>query len=115
MKKNEILTTNTEILLECSQFYKNLYSKQKNCIETRNEILTNLINLMKNELNEQLTKRLNKSEIKQAIYQMENDKSPGIDGIPIEFYNIFYDTLENDLIQQYNNILFIEKSITNTM
>ena len=46
---------------------------------------------------------------------MENDKSPGIDGIPIEFYNIFYDTLENDLIQQYNNILFIEKSITNTM
>ena len=114
-KKNEILTTNTEILKECSQFYKNLYSKQKNCIETQNEILTNLLNLMKNELNEQLTKRLNKNEIKQAIYQMENDKSPGIDGIPVEFYKTFYDTLENDLIQLYNNILFIEKSITNTM
>ena len=46
---------------------------------------------------------------------MENDKSPGIDGTPVEFYKTFYDTLENDLIQLYNNILFIEKSITNAM
>ena len=53
---------------------------------------------MKNELNEQLTKSINKNELKQAIYQMENDKSPGIDGIPVEFYKTFYDTLENDLI-----------------
>ena len=46
---------------------------------------------------------------------MENDKSPGIDGIPIEFYKTFYETLENDLIQLYNNILSTKKSITNTM
>ena len=53
---------------------------------------------MKNELNEQLTKSINKNELKQAIYQMENDKSPGIDGIPVEFYKTFYDTLESDFI-----------------
>ena len=53
---------------------------------------------MKNELNEQLTKSINKNELKQAIYQMENDKSPGIDGIPVEFYKTFYDTLENNFI-----------------
>ena len=53
---------------------------------------------MKNELNEQLTQSINKNELIQAIYQMENDKSPGIDGIPVEFYKTFYDTLENDLI-----------------
>ena len=46
---------------------------------------------------------------------MENDKSPGIDSIPIEFYKTFYETLENDLIQLYNNILSTKKSITNTM
>ena len=40
---------------------------------------------------------------------MENDKSPGIDGIPIEFYKTFYETLENDLIQLYNNILSTKK------
>ena len=44
---------------------------------------------------------------------MQNDKSPEIDSIPVEFYKTFYETLENDLIQLYNNILFLEKSITN--
>ena len=70
---------------------------------------------MENEQNEQLTKSINKNELKQAIYQMQNDKSPGIDGIPVEFYKTFYETLENGLIQLNNNILFTEKSITNTM
>ena len=70
---------------------------------------------MKNEQNEYLTKLIIKNELNQAIYQMQNDKSPGIDGIPVEFYKTFYETLENDLIQLYNNILFSKKSITNTM
>ena len=46
---------------------------------------------------------------------MKNDKSPGIDGIPIEFYKTFYDKIEKDLVQLYNNILFIEKKSTKTM
>ena len=70
---------------------------------------------MKNEQNEQLAKSINKNELKQAIYQMQNNKSPGIDGIPAEFYKTFYETLENGLIQLDNNSLFTEKSITNTM
>ena len=54
---------------------------------------------MKNEQNEYLTKQINKNELKQAMFQMQNEKSPGIDGIPVEFYKTFYETLENDLIQ----------------
>ena len=46
---------------------------------------------------------------------MENDKSSGIDGIPIEFYKTFYEILGQDLLQLYNNILFIEKKSTRTM
>ena len=114
-KKNEIIKTNSEILKQCRLFYQNLYSKQQNCKETQNEILNNLSDSIEKEQNEQLIKLINKNELKQAIYQMENDKSPGIDGIPIEFYKTFYETLENDLIQLYNNILSTKKSITNTM
>ena len=44
---------------------------------------------------------------------MENNKSPGIDGIPIEFYKEFYQTLENDLLQLYNNIIFIQQKRRN--
>ena len=40
------------------------------------------------------------------MHQMENDKSPGIDGIPIEFYEIFYEFLEQDLLQLYNKKIY---------
>ena len=44
---------------------------------------------MENEQNEQLTKSINKNELKQVIYQMQNDKSPRVDGTPVEFYKTF--------------------------
>ena len=65
--------------------------------------------------NEKLIIPISKNELKEAIDQMENDKSPGIDGIPIEFYKIFYDKIEKDLLQIYNNILFTEKKPTKTI
>ena len=46
---------------------------------------------------------------------MENNKSPRIDGIPIEFYKEFLTRIENDLLQLYQNILQNEKETTKTM
>ena len=114
-EQNKILTTNLEILKECQKFYQNLYNKQKNCLNTQKELLNNIPKKVQIEHNEQLIKPINKNEIKQAINQIENDKSPGIDGIPIEFYKTFYHTTDNDLLQIYNNILFYEQNITKTM
>ena len=109
MKKNKIVKTNSEILKEYRLFYQKLYSKQQNCEETQNEILNNIPNSLYKKQNKQLTKQINKNELKETIYQMENEKSPGIDGIFIEFYKTFYEIIENNLIQLYNNILFTEK------
>ena len=67
------------------------------------------------EQNENLTKTIIKTEIKEAIFQMENNKSPGIDGIPFEFYKEFLTHIENDLLQLYQNILRNEKETTKTM
>ena len=46
---------------------------------------------------------------------MENQKSPEIDGTPIEFYKENYDLLEDDLYQLYTNIFFQEKESPTTM
>ena len=46
---------------------------------------------------------------------MENNKSPRINGIPIEFYKEFLTRIENDLLQLYQNILQNEKETTKTM
>ena len=53
---------------------------------------------------------MNKQQWKQAIHQMENDKSPGIDRIPIEFDKESYVLLVKNLLQPYNNIFFIKKN-----
>ena len=36
---------------------------------------------------------------------MKNEKSPGEDGIPKEFYDKYYHLLEDHLSELYNNIL----------
>ena len=94
-EKNEIKKTNSEILKECGLFQEKLYSKQQNCEETQNEILNILSNSIQKEQNKQLTNFINKNELKQAMYQIENEKSPGIDGILVEFYKTFYDIVES--------------------
>ena len=79
-KKNEIFKTNSEILKEWRLYYKKPYSNQQ----------TNTFsNSIEKEQNEQLTNLISKKELKQAILQMENEKSPGIDCIPVEFYKTF--------------------------
>ena len=40
---------------------------------------------------------------------MENAKSPGIDGILIEFYNGFTETIKKDLQKAFSEILFTKK------
>ena len=37
---------------------------------------------------------------------MENDKSPGVDGLPIEFYKKFFEKIKHDLQTTYNKTLF---------
>ena len=54
-----------------------------------------------------------KTELKEAVFQMENNKSPGIDRIPSHSICNFY--IENDLLQLYQNILQNEKETAKTM
>ena len=104
--QNKMPKTNLEILKECQKFYQT-YKKQKNCEATQNELLNNIPKLVQTDQNRQLTKPINKNELQRAINQMKNEKSPGIDGIPIEFHKTFYKLLENDLLQLCIIILYL--------
>ena len=53
-----------------------------------------------------LIQTISLTELKTAIFQMENAISFGIDGLPIEFYKSQYELIENDILQSYNSILF---------
>ena len=44
---------------------------------------------LKDDTKSTLDRNFDISEIKEAIKRMKNEKSPGIDGLPIEFFKIF--------------------------
>ena len=64
--------------------------------------------------NQKLTKQIQITEIQQALQTMENGKSPGIDGIPVEFYKEFFDLLKKDLQDMFDNVLFQQKTAPKT-
>ena len=95
-KQGKILTTDSEILQECKNYFQNLYTKQNTCEKTQNLLLKQITNEITNAQNNQLTKQIETSEIKEAIQSMENGKSPGI-------------TIKKDLQKIFNEILFTKK------
>ena len=56
--------------------------------------------------NQKLTQQITLAELKHAIFQMENTKSPGIDGLPVEFYKTQFELIKHDLLNLFNSILF---------
>jgi hypothetical protein len=48
---------------------------------------------------EDLEKDLTINEIKKIIFSMKQYKSPGLDGIINEFYQIYWDTIKEDLYE----------------
>ena len=77
--QNELLNSNSEILKECTSFYQTIYTKQANCEETQIELLNKITKKVQTIQNEKLTSYINKNELKQAINEMKNEKSPGMD------------------------------------
>lgn len=43
-------------------------------------------------------------EVHEAVMSMSGNKSPGIDGLPSEFYKVFFDLLGPDLVLLYNTV-----------
>ena len=95
-----------DILNECTNYYQKLYNKQKTCQKTQKELLKHITPKISKTQNQKLQTKIDISEILQAITEMENRKSPGVDGIPIEFYKEFFDISKKDLQTVFNNVLF---------
>jgi hypothetical protein len=41
-------------------------------------------------------------EVKKVVFQMEHSKSPGPDGFPAEFYQVFWDLIKGDLMALFH-------------
>lgn len=110
LKDNDgnIITDETKIRNTIKDFYNKLYTPQpidKNAMK----------NLLKDmpQIDSEAAKILDSSitleELTQSLKSAKNNKSPGIDGIPAEFYKTFWSDMGQDLLDVINHCT--EKSI----
>ena len=92
LANDNVINTDSKILEEAKSFYQNLYSantqpdtKEENMFFPDGNTLI---------LNEEEQKRcegfLTASECLESLKLMESNKSPGSDGLPAEFYKVFW-------------------------
>ena len=62
-----------------------------------------------------LIKRFEEKELYQALKTMEENKSPGKDGLPTEFYITFWHLIKNDFTELVNHIFFVKEELTESM
>ena len=100
---NDFVTTDKEILKECESFYQNLYSSKANGEENRDDFFPAQQNQKSLNNNEQLLCEglLSRKECLEALKTMAPEKTPGTDGLPCEFYKIFW----NDVAEILTNAL----------
>jgi exonuclease III len=103
-ENGNIVTDTESILKEQYNFYSSLYS----CISVEKEDIDSFAQNIVSSLDEDdvidCDKDIDCSEIKLAVNSMAKNKSPGQDGLTVEFYCVFYDVLENILLKLYQDI-----------
>lgn len=85
------------------QFYSELFKLEKN--DTKVEDMNKFMTLIPRKVSEEQVRKLdmpiNVEEISDTILSMANGKSPGVDGLPAEFYKKNIDWVVDDLLGVY--------------
>ena len=100
------INTKDEIMKEIKRFHAQLYKTETTNIQQIMENLKYINQSLSTEDSDKLNKFISSIEIEEAIKGMKNEKSPGDDGIPKEFYHKFFHLLKDELTELYNNIKF---------
>ena len=83
-------------------FYSSLFSACDTEPDTQEELLQNLSSFLSPDQSQLCDGYLTADEVLEALKGMARGKSPGSDGLPVEFYLTFWDLLGDDLVEVLN-------------
>ena len=103
---NKLTFSQTKILEHQKIFYSSLYSDLGKGIS--NEDLSAYLDKVSipqicNNTKIICDNELTLEEIHKAIKSLVRNKTPGIDGLPVEFYRVFWEDIKNILLNTYRN------------
>ena len=111
--EDEFATSDKEILQQCEHFYKDLYkshvSEQQFEPSYLNFVEDTTANTLSADEKESCEGLISKSECLEALKSMEPDKTPGSDGIPAEFYIVFWSDISEYFVSSINYAFRYEK------
>ena len=104
-----VITENKLILEEQHTFFKNLFTSEKTDSQIEKAFKEQMTDIKVEEIKENekinFEEDFNIAELKAAVFKMKKDKVPGNDGLPIEFYQVFWDQLKFILLKVCNKII----------
>jgi hypothetical protein len=98
--QNQTITDPERIKVAATKAFEELYTEtQRTDIDPKEYPLSLIPKLIKEDINNSLTKEVTQHEIKEALDQMNPDKAPGSDGFTARFYQQSWDIIKLDLMK----------------
>ena len=91
-----------------TSYYTNLYSKSITDKKWQDWFLSFIDKSISDSDNNELVREISDDEILLTMKAFSTNKSPGIDGIPIEFYLKFFNVIKNEFCEVVRNSLRME-------
>ena len=82
-----------------TNFYANLYKHEAGSVEYQEKFLGYVKSCLDDSDREELCKEVSKKEVLGVMKSFSKNRTPGIDGIPIEFYLENWNIIDNDFIE----------------
>ena len=99
-----LLNKDEDILLMLKEYYQDLFTKQDLDTSLQDKLINNIDTKLPGTINAMMDSDVTIEELTMATKLMEVNKTPGIDGLPIEFYISFWDLLSEFFPKLMNDI-----------
>ena len=86
-----------------TKYYKGLFGPSKQNNFSLDEYMIDDIAQVSNDENEILIASFSEKEVRDAIFLMKHNKAPGPDGFPVEFYQVCWILIKNDLMALFRD------------
>ena len=107
------ITENKDILQTIHQFFTEVYATKPTDKTLQTEFLQCINSKLDEPAKQNLDKPITQDELKLTIQNTDTNKSPGIDGLPVEFYQTFWSVLKDEL-EEISNLIYIQQQNLNT-
>jgi mannosylglycoprotein endo-beta-mannosidase len=100
--ENGVVVSSDHLKSHITNYYKNLPGIPEQTDIALLEDHIHDIPQVSDEENEILIADFTENEVREVVFQMEHNKAPGPDGFPVEFYQVFWGVIKDDLLAMFH-------------